>query len=136
VILPPSRVTVELRPLDRDNTPKDALQRRGARVPKYLPPVRVVAMVEWTDHRARTTEGMSGADVETDGVMTLPISNGRRAGYTPDSGDLLVSITYRDGTRSTYEDDRIHITKATEVIPGVGGFQAWECTLRDRSAGR
>jgi hypothetical protein len=129
-------VTVEIRPLDRDNTPKDALARRGAKIPKYLPPVIVVAQVEWTDHRARVTEGMSGADVETRGVMLLPMVHARRAGYVPGSGDLVVAVTDRSGVRTCYEDDQLHVRDATPTIPGVGGFQAWECALRDRSEGR
>lgn len=129
-------MTVEIRPLDRDNTPKDALARRGTKVPKYLPPVAVVAEVEWTDHRARTTEGMSGADVETRGVMLLPVVNAARAGYTPDSGDLVVAVIDRSGVRTCYEDDQLHVDAAVPTLPGVGGFLAWECTLRDRSVGR
>lgn len=134
--LGPTRVTVELRPLDRDNTPTDSLARRPSRTKRYLPKVLVTADIEWSDHRSRISEGMSGANKQTRGIMLLPVRNGRRAGYTPDEGDLILATIARDGVRTSYESDRLFIRRATPVIPGVGGFRAWECTLADERAGR
>jgi hypothetical protein len=125
------RLTVT--PLSAATEPLDNLAGQATRRRVYGAAVTLEAQLDWVDTQNRTRDGFAGSAPLSVAVATVRERDARNAGYAPRMGDLVTTITTRDGS---VEDTRLYVTAANKRGQWSGRYSTWIVQLSDQVPAR
>lgn len=119
---------VTITPIDVAGSPMDALAGASTVRQAYRSAVRLRAQADEGLEWSRLRDGLSGAAVDHQAVITFRRGDADAAGYTPKTGDRVTRIEERDGTTWPVN---MYAAEAFRTGAWGGGASLWALRLTD-----
>ncbi len=126
-------VYATITPLVPASEPVDNLAGHATIRRVYGTAVVLKAQIDWVQTQDRTRDGLSGTAPRSVAVATVSERAARKLGYAPRMGDLVTTITTRDGS---IEDHKLYVLAANKRGAWPGRYTTWVIQLTDQAPSR